>query len=271
MIFRMQPAQPQMRAGMGYSSGAWGLGKTVTHPSHLLGYAPGARTFQGLGAVGSDMMSQALIAGYSTDDITSLSNLGATDTDIEHLLNGVISYADLWAQYSPSPVAATVYASGASGAQVVPGSTWNYTCSYAVTLTNFVPSASAFISKFGAGLGALGGGYSLSASNILQNPTLTGTVQIQFVIAVTGVGNALTADMKGQLDNLASQIVGSSGLTGSTLGLISSPSQGGSVIGASQIASAATDPISWLENNALYIGLFIGAIVAVNAFTGKRR
>jgi hypothetical protein len=146
---------------------------------------------------------------------------------------------------------------------------WNYTISYAVTLTNFVPTAAAFVAAFQAGLGALGGGYSLSSTNILQNPTLTGTVQIQFVIAVTGVGNALQSDMKGNLDGLSTQIIGSSGITGSTLSPVSSPAATSAAAGVVP-AAVGESLTTWFENNAAYIGIGVVALVGLKAFMDRK-
>ena len=110
MIFSTRGPQPQIGPGMGFLPGSralggmtharlLGLGMTVKH----LSYAPGARGDRGgLGAVSQSMLDAAASDGIAASDLALLSSVGATDQDIENLMNNNVTLSDLYAQYGIS-------------------------------------------------------------------------------------------------------------------------------------------------------------------------
>lgn len=269
MIFPTHAPFPQMRPGMGYSPGAWGLGRTVSHLNGM-GYLPGASTLRGLGAISASREAQAVAAGVNQSDLDLLSSLGATDDDIADLLNGSISLTALYAEYGTTiPVSspAQVMAVGVPTVQVPPGSTLLYTATWTAGLSNLADSPNSVISQLGTLLSAHG-------MSVLPGSQATSSGPVNYGIQVSvldTIGNALQNDAKSVLDALMVQIVGNN-MTGSQLSITSIGPSGSFAtgIGSPNIATSAIDPVTWLENNALYIGLFVGGIFALKAFTGKR-
>ena len=260
---------------MGYSSGASRFGY-VSHmgyssgASHL-GYAPGAST---LGDFSPSMENAAVDAGISTSDIDLLNNLGATDQDLENIINGNQSLTQVYAKYGVTiPAASTATANttpasiptpsipAAPAAQVPGGSTLLYSANWTAGIGNLNLSPNTVISSLGAALAPHG----MSVVNGQASSSGPINYGIQVTVLDT-IGNSLLTDAKSVLDALMHQIVGNN-LSGTSLSLVSAPGQS-----ASPGVSLATDPIAWLENNALLIALGVGGLIVLNNFTrGKRR
>jgi hypothetical protein len=90
-------------------------------------------------------------------------------------------------------------------------------------------------------------------------------IHFQFTI-LDSVGNAFTSDAKSVCDGVLIGIVGNN-ISGSNLSLVSTPSGGA----APNPNPNPNDALTWLENNALYIGGFVAAVVLLNNFTGGKR
>jgi hypothetical protein len=267
MIYPNPMKAPLLAPGMGYAPGARGFGY-VAH----MGYAPGAR---GLGAISATMMQTAEAAGLDPGTLATLSVAGATDTDIQNLMNGTTDLDTLYATYgisgSPSQTAAAtaatpVTSAPASTAQIPPGSIFSYQVTYSQNIST--PAPAQFISSFAAALSQFD--YSMVSSNIVSNTALgLGSATIQFQI-LDSIGNNLFTDAKGNLDQISNQITYNS-VTGSTVPtLVSSPSSGTVAAAAAAAPAAATSLSTWFENNAAYVGLAVLAVVAINAFGNKR-
>ncbi len=304
MIFRDAPPGPALRPGMGYAPGARGMG--LSHAPQMRGYKGGA--FRMLGALGqdygsiSDSIAEAgLESGQATEaDLELLGSVGATDQDIENLINGNITLAQLYANYgitipgtavpasasvanlplsTPStvgPSLTTVAAPGslpttpaatptatpaaASTAQSPSGSTLVYSVSWTAGISNLTVSANSAIASLTAALHTYG------MSVVSSNATQTGPInfQIQFTILDT-IGHALLTDAQSVLNSLMQSIVGNN-LSGSSISLVSSPGQ--STASASAAASSLT---TWLENNALFLGVGVAALIVLSNMTGGKR
>jgi hypothetical protein len=271
MIFPNHPAYAEIRAGMGD-----------------LGYQPGAHALLGysapahdLGDFSASMENAAVDAGYSVNDIQLLNSLGATDQDLTNLINGNITLTALYAQYgvtipggggvvpttatptTPASASLTPPAPSAPAAQSPPGSTLLYTASYAA-LKAWTTSAAAI-----QALSPLLPSHGMSIESQQVSSSGLWSSDASFSISVLdSVGHALISDAKSVLDALMQQIT-NNGLKSSSLTLVSP-----GTTASGQPAAAATtagDPVAWLESNAIYIGLAVGALVLVNNFTGGRR
>jgi hypothetical protein len=284
MIFQNHPAFAELRPGMGYAPGARNFGYAPgarnfgdMHHAHLgdvahMGYAPGAR---GLGAMSDSMKNLAIDDGINTNDIDLLDSLGATDQDMTDLVNGNISLTALYAKYGvtiPSGSTATAAAQGAAttpasvsvlstpSAQVPSGSELLYVASWTAGAGNLSVTPNAAISSLGSALAAHG------MSVMSGEATSSGPIHYGIqVMILDSVGHALQADAQSVVHNLMLQIVGNN-LTGDNLSIAATPSQG-----TTSAATPASNPLTWLENNALYLGLGVGALVLLNNFTGKKR
>jgi hypothetical protein len=275
MIFPNRAPAPSLRPGMGYSSGAFHLGY-VAH----MGYAPGAIT---LGSFSSSEEEAALAAGVCTQsDLDLLNSLGATDQDLTDLINGNITLTQLYAQYgatipagsaassAPLPLApASAVASSVSApAQVPSGSTLLYVCTVVGGPGDLTVSPTSAMSQFASQLNAHGMSVLSSNNNETVLNAVFGTgaaITFQFTI-LDSIGNALLSDAKSVCDGTMQSIVGNNVST-SNLSIVSTP-------GTASVAAApagSTDITTFLENNALNIGIVLGALILLNNFTGKKR
>lgn len=273
MIFPNRAPNPQMRPGMGYAPGARSLGyapgaRGMGYVAHM-GYAPGAR---GMGDFSPAMENAAVDANIAPSDIDLLNSLGATDQDLTNLINGNVTLSQLYAQYgvtiapaatataNTAPASTVISPAPVSTAQIPPGSTILYTATY-----NPTPSftlASTVVSSIAANLAAHG---MSMLSNAVQASGLTSNGQFTMTI-MDSVGHALISDAQSVLDALLNQFTSNEKVSSS----LTVVSPGTTASGTSATASA-TDAVSWLESNALYIALGIGGLIFLNNFTGKRR
>ena len=271
MIFPNRRPAPQIRPGMGYSSGAFrGMGYTA----HM-GYTPGANLFAGLGDFSASEENAAVDAGIQPSDIDLLNNLGATDQDLQNLINGNITLTQLYAQYgvtvppassaaaAAQTTAVAAAATAAAAAQIPPGSTILYTASYNpvagwTTSSQAINALSPLLPAHGMSLLSS----TVAASGLISNASFSVTI-------MDSIGNNLVSDAKSVLDALMNQIT-NNGLQSSSLTVVS---PGTSASGAAAAATTpTTDPVTWLESNALWIALGVGGIILLNNFTsGKRR
>lgn len=276
MLFPNHPAYAEIRAGMGYQPGAHALLGYAAPWHGMEGYEPG------LGAFSSQESAAALNAGVvQQSDLDLLSSVGATDVDLINLINGDTTLTQLYAQYGvtipPSTAAPTTAPASATATstptpavqgpspsqagQVPSGSTLLYTASYAALKA--WTTASSAIQALSPLLPAHG------MSILTQQVGSSGLFSSNASFSVTvldSIGHALVSDAKSVLDALMNQIT-NNGLQSSTLTVVSS----GTVATGQTPAAASTDPVSWLENNAIYIGAAVAALVLLNNFTGRRR
>jgi hypothetical protein len=255
------------KVGVGFMPGS----RLGYMPGARLGYTPGSH----LGDFSPSMENAAVDANISPSDIDLLNNLGATDQDLENLMNGNVTLAQLYANYgatippatpTPSP---TPQPPAASVGEIPPGSVLSWTVSYSVAIVgvNGGPPASSFIASFQAGLSQFN--YSFIGANVLQSPVtgvLGGTVQIAFQI-LDNIGNAHLTDAKGNLEQLANSLTGHSVTASSIPQVISSPSGGGTPINPAGLQPASG--LQWFENNAGMIALAVGAIVVLPSLIKK--
>jgi hypothetical protein len=272
MLFPNHPAYAEIRAGMGD-----------------LGYQPGAHALLGytapahdLGDFSASMENAALDsnAGVTVNDIELLNSLGATDQDLTNLINGNITLTALYAQYgvtipggggvvpttsmstpvTPASASITPTPSAPQG-QLPTGSQFSYTGGWSPIHGSVGDVQAALSSKLP------GSGMQLVAFNSTGSSLLgVGTAGFTATIAVTGVGFALLSDAQSIVVTIVQSVIGTGNLTTNQASVISTPNTP-----AADVTAAAASPIAWLENNAIYIGLAVGALVLVNNFTGKRR
>jgi hypothetical protein len=295
MIFPNRAPDPELRPGMGYAGGSHSLlgyepgadalgyvaarmgyaAEMGYHAGAALGYHAGAA----LGDFSASMENAAIDAGIAPNDIDLLNSVGATDADLSNLINGNITLSQLYANYGvtlpsstlttgvPGSAAATgstpvVTPISTSPAQSPPGSTLLYTATYGAvknwtTASSAIQALAPLLPSHGMSLQSS----QVSASGIMSNASFSVTV-------LDSVGHALISDAKSVLDALMNQISGNQ-LQSSTLTMVA---PGMTASGASASATTpSTDPVSWLENNAIYIGGAVLALVLVNNFTGGKR
>jgi len=279
MIFPNHPAYAELRPGMGYQPGAHAL-LGYTAPTHTtLGYSPGSHG--NLGDFSASMENAAVDAGISTNDIDLLNSLGATDQDLTDLINGNITLAALYAKYGVSipggggvvpttPASASVtppaqgptaqQAFGTAG-QLPTGSQFNYVGGWSPihgSVSDVQAALSTKLSQYGMQLT----GFSSTGSSLLG----VGTAGFTATITVTGVGFALLSDAQSIVVTIVQGVIGSGNLTTNQISLISTPSTP-----VPTTPAPASDPVAWLENNAVYIGAAVAALVLLNNFTGGKR
>lgn len=228
-------------AEMGYAPGA-----------RSLGYSPGART---LGEISSIMMANAQSGGIAPEDLVLLSSVGATDNDIEDLLNGNTTLADLYAQYGVTIHPSTPQPSQTAqpGVSEVPvGSRLSYTANWTAGLSNLTMSTDAAIAQ----LSALASSRSLqvTSGHGINHGPIHYTIQVDVLDAI---GHNLLHDVQSVLDDLMRQIIGNN-LGDTSLALTAVPSGPGQIAPAT--APAATSLAQWLESNAVWVGLGLGVI-----------
>lgn len=279
MLFPNRAPDPQLRPGMGYQGG-----------SHaLLGYEPGADALgylaarmgyhggsHALGAVSAAELQIAYDAGLDGDTLDALSAIGATDADIQALIAGTTDVASIQAKYSghPTTEGTTVTQIGVSTpaptstAQVPSGSTILYTATVVGGAGDLTVTPASAMSQFASALTAHGMSVVQSSNDetILNKVFGTGAaIHFQFTI-LDSVGNAFTSDAKSVCDGVLMAIVGNN-ISSSNLSVVSSPAGGA----AANPSSSSGDALAFLENNALFIGLGIGALIFLNNFTGGKR
>lgn len=272
---------PSLRPGMGYSSGAFHLkgGHSLGYVAHM-GYAPGAIT---LGSFSSSEEEAALGAGVCTQsDLDLLNSLGATDQDLTNLINGNITLTQLYAQYGatipagsaasggslPLAPASTVTSSVSAPAQVPSGSTLLYVCTVVGGPGDLTVSPTSAMSQFASQLNAHGMSVLSSSNNETVLNAVFGTgaaITFQFTI-LDSIGNALLSDAKSVCDGTMQSIVGNNVST-SNLSIVSTPG----TASAAAASASSTDITSFLENNALNIGIVLGGLILLNNLTGKKR
>ena len=232
-----------------------------------MGYAPGANT---LGDISTSALNAGVDAGISTSDLDLLNSVGATDQDIENIINGTVSLAATYAKYgvtfdAPSSSAAPAASqTSAPAAQIPSGSTLLYTASF----TSFNISGNQVIAAINTALASRG--MSVISSQVTATSALgTSPTSIQCTILDT-IGHALVTDAKSILDS-AVQGATANSLTASSLNVVAFGSQPSSSGVQPAAATPTQSAVSFLENNLAYIGLGIAALVLLNNFTGKRR
>lgn len=303
MLFPNHPDFQEIRPGMGYAPGARNFGYALgarnfgdvahigyaagarnfdtTNYYHMgevahMGYAPGAR---GMGDISASMKNLAVDDGIAPNDIDLLDSLGATDQDMTDLINGNVSLTALYAKYGvsiPSSSTATAAAQptitprgptaaqafGSAG-QLPTGSKISYVAGWSPIHGNADSGAvQAALAQELPQHGMQLLSYSATGASILG----MGTTGFNATIAITGAGFALVSDAQSILVAIVQSVIGTGNLTTSQANLISTPSTP-----ATATPAAASDPLAWLEGNALYIGLGIGALVLLNNFTGRKR
>jgi hypothetical protein len=260
---------------MGYQGGSHAMLSEAAH----MGYAAGSSS--GLGDFSSSMESAALAAGVAQQsDLDLLNSVGATDQDLTNLINGNITLAQLYANYgiqfqsaTSTPGSASVASAPTSpsvpAAQVPSGSTILYTATVVGGPGDLTVSPDSAMSQFSSALSQHGMTVVSSTNDETVLNKLFGTgaaIHFQFQILDT-IGNNFVSDAKSVCDAVLEGIVGNN-ITTSNLSVVSTPAGAG----ASPSASPTTNFGAWLQNNALYLGLGVGALVLLNNFTsGKRR
>jgi hypothetical protein len=298
MLFPNHPAYAEMRPGMGlaYMPGANALGyQPGAHallgyaaPAHDLGYLPGANALGGLGDLSQSMETAAINAGVAQQsDLDLLNSLGATDIDLENLIQGIVTLPQLYAQYgvtispgstaianttpSATPIVYNAPAQGPSPAaagQVPSGSTLLYVASF----QSYNKTGADVIAFINQNLG--GHGMSVISSQVTNTSALgTSPTSIQMTV-LDSVGHALLTDAKSILDSLANSASG--GLSSSSLNIVAYGAQSASPgIAPSVPGASATTLTQWFESNAGYIGLGVVALVfgsaMIHSLGGKRR
>lgn len=264
MLFPNHPAYAEIRAGMGYAA-----------PAHDLGYQPGAHAL--LGDFSASMENAAVDAGISTNDIDLLNTLGATDQDLSDLINGNITLTALYAKYGVtipggggvSPTTATTPASASvtppatsqPQGQLPTGSQFSYAGGWS-PIHGSVGDVQAALSSELPAHGMQLVAFHSTGSSLLG----VGSAGFTATIAVTGVGFALLSDAQSIVVTIVQSVIGTGNLTTNQIALVSTPSTP-----SGNPQPPASDPVAWLENNAVYIGGVIAALVLLNNFTGGRR
>jgi hypothetical protein len=272
MIYPNRAPSPELRPGMGYQPGSHALlgyqpgANALGYTAHI-GYQPGANA---LGDFSPSLENAAIDAGIAPNDIDLLNNLGATDQDLTDLINGNVTVSQLYTKYGvtiPGSSTATAAqtppsAAPASAVQIPPGSTILYTATFNpqkafITASSVISSIAPLLPAHGMAM----------LSNAVQLSGIASTGSFSMTI-MDSIGNQYVSDAQSILDALLNQFTKNgkidSTLTVVTLGTTASGTSGGP-------GALATDALSWLENNALYIGLAVGGLVLLNNFTGGKR
>jgi hypothetical protein len=278
MLFPNHPAYAEIRPGMGlaYMPGANALGyQPGAHA--LLGYHSGAHG--NLGDFSSSMESAAVDSGYSQSDLDLLNSLGATDQDLENLINKNITLTALYAEYGvtiPSGSTATANSSSstpimynappqgpspAAAGQVPTGSQVHYVAGWSPIHGSISDVQSALSTKLPS-YGMQLVGFSSTGSSLLGIGTAGFTAQV----AITGVGFALLSDVQSILVTIVQSVIGTGHLTTNEISLVSTPS---TPVGTTPASDSS--PLAWIENNAIYIAGAVAALVLLNNFTGGKR
>ena len=271
MIFPNRAPDPQLRPGMGYQGGSHALlgyepgADALGYVAGRMGYSAGASH---LGAVSAAELQVAYDAGLDGDTLDALSAIGATDADIQALIAGTTDVASIQAKYAHTgSTEGTTVTGGAtpapsSTAQVPSGSTILYTASF--NSQKALITASAVISDIAAQLTSHG---MSMISSAVQASGWTSEASFTMTI-LDSVGHNLLSDAQSVMDSILNQYT-SGGKLSSSVTLVSPGTTASGIPNPG--SQPASDPLTFLENNAMYIGLGIGALVLLNNFTGKRR
>lgn len=260
MLFPNHPAYAEIRAGMGlsYEPGA-----------NALGYSA---PYHGMGDFSPSMEQAALSDGIAQSDLDLLNELGATDQDLENLINGNVTLSQLYAQYgvtiSPSSTATANSAgvttqgpSPAAAGQIPSGSTLLYVASF----QSFNITGADVIAAINKNLSSHG--MSVISSQVTSTSALGTSPTVIQLTVLDSVGHALLTDAKSVLDSIANSASG--GLASSNLSIVAYGAQSASS-GVMPTTAVSTSPIAWLENNAIYIGIAIGALVFGSALIKRK-
>jgi hypothetical protein len=276
VLFPNHPPFAEIRPGMGYAPGARNFGYAPgarnfgdLHHAHLgdfshhMGYAAGA---WGMGDMSDQMRNQAVDAGIDTSDIDLLNNLGATDQDLANLIQKKVTLSSLYAKYGVTiPDTSAAISASASTGQVSSGSTILYTVK---VNTPPLTSAQNIIDAISPELPAHG--MAKMTSQVSQSGNISGPAQFSLTV-MDSIGHALKSDAQSVLDGLIENYLGAGNLQlQSTLTVVSPGITAAGTPGADPNLPGG-DAISWLENNALYLGLGVAGLIFLNNFTGKKR
>jgi hypothetical protein len=277
MLFPNHPAYAEIRTGMGFAPGArnfsgYAHGAHLGDDSHHLGYSSGAFHLgyepgaHALGSMSDAIKNAAIDDNIDTSDIDLLDSLGATDQDMTNLINGNTTLSALYAKYgvtiSTPATGISVPPAQVSTAQVPPGSTILYTVK---VNTPPLTSAQNIIDAISPELPAHG--MSKMTSQVSQSGNISGPAQFSLSV-MDSIGHALKSDAQSVLDGLIENFLGSGNLQLQSTVTVVSP---GITASGQPGASLTSDPIAWLEDNALYIGGGIAVLVLLNNFTGGKR
>lgn len=274
MLFPNARAGHQIAPGMGYAPGSFAL----------RGYKGGIS----LGDISPSEEQAALDSNASVTqaDLDLLSSLGADDTDIEALINGNVTLPELYAEFgvtipsasASAPASTAAPASGASGAPwSSPGTTLAYQVRWNPGVGNLTVSTSSAAAQFGNLLQTMG----MSLVSYTQGGAGLTTYELNCTI-LDSVGHQQQQDVINTLNGLMQEVVGNN-LAGSSVSVAvpGTPAAAGSsssiltslsnLFSGASPSAPSTSLSQWFENNAGYIGLGVVAVVALNAFLGKRR
>jgi hypothetical protein len=258
---------------------------------------PGHGFLSGLDTSGYDAGEAA---GIPDSVLSYLDDIGATDQDVQYMADGEQTLTETLANYgsspssmpaqaqldaanaglipaitssaaqaaatSPSPSSSQTAAlqaqaiSAASGAQSPPGSTLSITASFpglASLGTNLTASAAGAIAYLQQNLPAqhLSVQSSSSSTGVISNSSIQLTI-------LDSIGHQYLSDITSIIQSLLQTYLGTPATV--SISLLSSPtpsSGGGGTVTAP--SAAATTFATWAENNALWIGLGLVALVAV--------
>jgi hypothetical protein len=290
MIFPNHPDYAEIRAGMGYQPGAHALlgyqpGAHAllgyTAPTHTLGYSSGA--YGAMGDFSASMENAAIDAGISVNDIDLLNSLGATDQDLSDLINGNATLAQVYAKYgvtipggggvapttATTPASASVTPSAPAAASAPAWSAPGSTLIYQVRWNPGYGDLTVSTNSAAANLAKLLGSHGMNLVSYQQGGAGLTTYQLTCTI-LDMVGHAQQQDVLSVLNALMQQTVGNN-LAGSSVSVSVSGESGGSIPSNIATVAAISDPVAWLENNAIYIGGAVLALILVNNFTGGKR
>lgn len=250
------------------------------------GYQPGAHALLGyhggahgnLAGFSSSLETAVIHAGLADQsDLDLLDSLGATDIDLENLLQGIVTLPQLYAQYGVTiptsspvptpPISPTAYTpqgpSPAAAGQVPTGSQINYVAGWGPIHGNADSGAvQAALAQQLPRWGMQLTGYNATGASILG----MGTTGFTASITVTGAGFALLSDAQSILVTIVQSVIGTGNLTTNQATLVSTPAtQPGAT------PQPSTNIAAWLESNAIYIGAALVALVLLNNLTGGRR
>jgi hypothetical protein len=236
-------------------------------------------------SISTSLQAIANYTGVSISNLQALINAGADDDDLANLVDGNTSAQTLASSYGVSLVAAgstttpaTATPATASTAQSPSGSTLYFQVTYN-SLAAFTTAASVI-----AGLSPLlpAYGMSIQASTIVNSGLIntTGNFQIQ---VLDSVGHNLISDAQSVIQSLLTTNLGSNANVQVSFLSINRAAAGGSQVPTVPASAAATSTASttttaatstsfttWLENNALLVGLGAFAIVIAAGYLKQK-
>lgn len=238
----------------------------------------------GLGEISPTVYTAGAAAGIATTDLDSLQALGATDAEVQQIINGDATASqmilalsqqaqlDAIAATQTNPTAAPAVAVGPAPptVQSPPGSTLLYTAAWSLGYGDLTVSANNVQQAVQAGLGAHG--MSLAGGSATAN--FLGTTNSMQITVLDSIGHALISDAKSILDALVNAATGNN-LTSSALVPVTTP---GSPVPAGSLATPVPNPNpnnpstgAWLEANWMYLFGAVAGVILLSNLTGKRR